>query len=57
MGAKILFGSVVKSVDLDGPDIHLANGQVMSADLIVGADGTSYDDRKYFAATVTVYTI
>ncbi|CAH0041864.1 unnamed protein product [Clonostachys rhizophaga] len=39
LGAKVLLNSPVDSVDEAGPSVKLANGDVLTGDLIVGADG------------------
>jgi salicylate hydroxylase len=38
-GAVLRFGTKVEAVDQDGALLQLADGEVFSADLIVGADG------------------
>ncbi|KAK7744116.1 hypothetical protein SLS53_003637 [Cytospora paraplurivora] len=38
-GAIIKYGCVVRSVDFNAPAVHVADGRVITADLIVGADG------------------
>ena len=39
-GAEVLFGKRVIDVDEATPAVKLEDGSIMSADLIVGADGT-----------------
>jgi salicylate hydroxylase len=39
-GANILFGTKVESVDEDEAKLILENGEVFSADVVVGADGS-----------------
>jgi 2-polyprenyl-6-methoxyphenol hydroxylase-like FAD-dependent oxidoreductase len=41
-GVKIVYNAQVVSVDLESPkpSVTLQDGRVMSADLIIGADGT-----------------
>jgi 2-polyprenyl-6-methoxyphenol hydroxylase-like FAD-dependent oxidoreductase len=38
-GFNILFNMQVVIVDLEKPAVHLKDGTVMEADLIIGADG------------------
>ena len=38
-GASIQFGVAVDSVDPHGPSVTLANGEIIHADLVIGADG------------------
>ncbi|KAJ2981149.1 hypothetical protein NQ176_g2207 [Zarea fungicola] len=38
-GVNILFNTLVEKVDIDNAQLHLGNGQIMKADLIIGADG------------------
>lgn len=40
-GVKIVFGKMAVSVDLDKPNVTLKDGEVMDADLVIGADGRS----------------
>ncbi|KIW00546.1 uncharacterized protein PV09_07901 [Verruconis gallopava] len=45
-GASVQFDAPVQSVNLEAPSITLANGSTISADIIVGADGTNSVVRK-----------
>jgi salicylate hydroxylase len=38
-GVKIRFGCLVVAVDLDKPAVTLKDGEILEADLIIGADG------------------
>jgi salicylate hydroxylase len=38
-GVRILYGKAVAGVDLEGPSVRLRDGEVLEADLIIGADG------------------
>ncbi len=38
-GATVQFGIAVTAVDPHGPSVTLANGEILGADLIIGADG------------------
>ena len=40
-GVRIMFSKMVVGVDSEKPSVHLKDGDVMDADLIVGADGRS----------------
>ncbi|KAI5818278.1 hypothetical protein BZA77DRAFT_307884 [Pyronema omphalodes] len=46
-GAKVTFGSYVLDCDQDNVTVTLANGEVLSADLIVGADGIKSRVREF----------
>ena len=41
-GAKLIFSADVVNVDVDTATVRLSDGREMNADVIVGADGTSY---------------
>ena len=40
-GVKVMFSSEVVDIDVDTPSVRLANGNTITADLIVGADGVN----------------
>ena len=42
-GVKLLFGKQVVGIDLEKPAVRLKDDDLLEADLIVGADGTSAD--------------
>ncbi|KZV83264.1 FAD/NAD(P)-binding domain-containing protein [Exidia glandulosa HHB12029] len=46
VGVKVSFSSKVVGVDLDGPCIILENGDIVDADLLVGADGSKGPLRR-----------
>ena len=39
MGADIRYGAEVQEIDPGSPTVKLASGEVLSADVLVGADG------------------
>lgn len=39
LGAEIVLGAKVEGVDFEAGQVHLENGDVMRADVIIGADG------------------
>lgn len=41
LGVNVKFGCKVDNIDQAAPSITLADGEVLSADLIIGADGQS----------------
>ena len=41
MGVKVLWGCQVDRIDTETPSVLLKSGEVLRADLIVGADGAS----------------
>ncbi|KZW03898.1 FAD/NAD(P)-binding domain-containing protein [Exidia glandulosa HHB12029] len=45
-GVEVSFNSKVVGVDLDGPCVILENGDILDADLIVGADGANGAIRR-----------
>ncbi|KZV82961.1 FAD/NAD(P)-binding domain-containing protein [Exidia glandulosa HHB12029] len=46
VGVRVSFSSKVVGVDLDGPCIILENGDIIDADLLVGADGSKGPLRR-----------
>ncbi|KAL7272659.1 hypothetical protein RUND412_004531 [Rhizina undulata] len=46
LGVKILLDSCVSKVDFETPAVHLTNSTVMTADLIIGADGLKSKCRE-----------
>lgn len=46
-GAKVRFGAEVVSVNPDAPSVTLQSGEVLTADVLVGADGTEGICRQY----------
>jgi len=52
LGADLRFGCGVQSVEcnVDRPRVWLDNGEVLEADVIVGADGMRYNSQQYLHA-------
>lgn len=47
-GAEIRLGSIVTNIDFEKTTVEVKGGQVMSADVIVGADGMPKDSFPTF---------
>lgn len=45
-GATVEYGCIVESVNFDTPAVHIADGRVIDADLIIGADGENSQCRS-----------
>ncbi|KAJ4183855.1 hypothetical protein NW755_009394 [Fusarium falciforme] len=46
LGVDIRLGCFVESVNVDDPSVKLANGEILAADLVVGADGIRSKTRE-----------
>jgi len=52
LGADLRFGCGVQSVDcsVERPRVRLDNGDVLEADIIIGADGMEYNSQRHLHA-------
>ncbi|POR37615.1 Aromatic-ring hydroxylase-like protein [Tolypocladium paradoxum] len=52
LGVQVKFGCEIQEVDFEAPWVKLASGEIHTADVIIGSDGTSFQPMRRLKSTI-----